>query len=158
MEFAQQLQQTALARWIGESGALYGYPLLLFLHTLGLASIAGLNAGISLRILGVAPGLTLAPMVRCYPMMWLAFAITVVSGLGLLIQDAVTKLGQPVFYVKLLLVALGVVNMQIMKTRVFGDPNLDRAPFSSTARMLAVTSLLLWIGATIAGRLIAYLV
>jgi hypothetical protein len=155
--FAQMLQQTALARWISESGALYGYPLLLFLHTMGLATIAGLNAGITMRILGVAPGLTLAPMVRFYPLMWIAFALTVVSGIGLLLQDAVTRLGQTVFYVKLLFVALGVVTLQIMKTRVFGDPELDRRPFTSTARMLAVTSLALWMGAIIAGRLIAYL-
>ena len=158
MEFAQQLQQTALARWIGESGSLLGYPLLLFLHTLGLATIAGLNAGIDLRILGIAPGIKLAPMVRFYPTMWLAFVITVISGLGLLIADATTKLAQPVLYVKLLLVLLAVVTMQMMKTRVFADPQLDERPFPARARTLAVTSLLLWIGATIAGRLIAYLV
>ena len=158
MEFAQQLQQTALGRWIGESGSLLGYPMLLFLHTLGLATIAGLNAGINLRILGIAPGIKLAPMVRFYPAMWLAFAITVISGLGLLIADAATKLAQPVFYVKLLLVLLAVVTMQIMKTRVLADPQLDERPFPARARTLAMASLLLWIGATIAGRLIAYLV
>ena len=158
MEFAQQLQQTALARWIGESGSLLGYPFLLFLHTLGLATIAGLNAGIDLRILGMAPGIKLAPMIRFYPVMWLAFAITVISGLALLIADATTKLAQPIFYVKLLLVLLAVVTMQVMKTRVLADPQIDERPLQASARTLAVTSLLLWIGATIAGRLIAYLV
>jgi hypothetical protein len=158
MEFAQQLQQTALAKWIGESGSLLGYPLFLFLHTIGLATIAGLNAGINLRILGMAPGVKLAPMVRFYPVMWLAFAITVFSGLALLIADATTKLAQPIFYVKLLLVLLAVVTMQVMKTSVFADPQLDERPFPARARTLAMTSLLLWIGATIAGRLIAYLV
>src|SRR5687767_12625796 len=38
MAFAEMLQQTALARWIGESGSLWGYPTILFLHTLGLAA------------------------------------------------------------------------------------------------------------------------
>lgn len=158
MEFAQQLQQTALARWIGESGSLLGYPMFLFLHTLGLATIAGLNAGITLRILGMAPTVKLAPMVRFYPLMWTAFVITVISGLALLIADAAGKLGQPVFYVKLLFVALGVTTMQLMKTRVFRDPQLDERPFPGIARTLAVLSLLFWIGATISGRLIAYLV
>jgi len=157
MEFAQTLQQTALAKWIGESGSLLGYPLFLFLHTLGLATIAGLNAGIDLRILGMAPALKLAPMVRFYPVMWIAFVMTVVSGLALLIADATTKLGQPVFYVKLLLVFAAVITMQVMRRRVFDDPQLDDRPFTSTARTLAMTSLVLWIGATIAGRLIAYL-
>jgi hypothetical protein len=158
MEFAQQLQQTALARWIGESGSLLGYPLFLFLHTLGLATIAGLNAGINLRILGVAPGLKLGPMVRLYPTMWIAFVITVISGLALLIADATTKLAQPVFYMKLLFVGLAVVVMQLIRTRILADQQLDDRPPGGNARMLAVTSLLLWIGATISGRLIAYLV
>jgi hypothetical protein len=157
MEFAQQLQQTAIARWIGESGSLFGYPMFLFLHTLGLATIAGLNAGINLRILGIAPGVALAPMARFYPMMWVAFIVTVISGLALLISDAVTKLGQTVFYMKLLFVALAVVNMQLIKSRVLDNPQLDERRLAGTARTLAITSLLLWIAATIAGRLIAYL-
>jgi hypothetical protein len=157
MEFAQQLQQTAFARWIGESGSLLGYPMFLFLHTLGLATIAGLNAGINLRILGVAPEVALAPMARFYPVMWAAFMVTVISGLALLISDAVTKLGQTVFYVKLLFVALAVVNMQLIKSRVLDNPQLDERRLAGTARTLAITSLLLWIAATIAGRLIAYL-
>ena len=158
MEFAQQLQQTALAKWIGESGSLLGYPLLLFLHTLGLATIAGLNAGINLRILGMAPAVTLAPMARFYPVMWAAFAMTVVSGLGLLVADAATKLAQPIFYVKLLFVGLAVVTMQLIKSRVLDDPQLDDRRLAGTARTLAFVSLLLWIAATISGRLIAYLV
>lgn len=158
MELAQQLQQSAFARWIGESGSLLGYPFFLFLHSLGLATIAGLNAGINLRVLGIAPGLRLAPMVRLYPVMWIAFAMTVVSGLALLAADATTKLAQPVFYIKLLFIALGLATMQVMKGRVLRDPQVDERPFTSTARTLALLSLAFWTGATIAGRLIAYLV
>ncbi len=157
MDFAQALQQTALARWIGESGSLWGYPTILFLHTLGLATLAGVSAGIDLRILGLAPALPLAPMARLFPTMWAAFAVAAVSGTLLLIADATTKLAQPVFWVKLLFVFLAVGNLWIMRKRVFGDPLLDQRPITSNARMLAVSSLAFWIAATIAGRLIAYL-
>jgi hypothetical protein len=157
MDFAQALQQTALARWIGESGSLWGYPTILFLHTLGLATLAGVSAGIDLRILGLAPALPLAPMARLFPTMWAAFAVAAVSGTLLLIADATTKLAQPVFWVKLLFVFLAVGNLWIMRKRVFGDPLLDQRPITSNARMLAVSSLVFWIAATIAGRLIAYL-
>ena len=157
MDFAQQLQQTAIARWLGESGSLFGYPMFLFLHTLGLATIAGLNAGINLRLLGIAPGMKVAPMVRFYPLMWIAFVITVISGLALLVTDATTRLGQTIFYVKLLFVLLAVVTMQIIRSRVLSDPQLDERPFPAIAKTLAITSLLLWVAATIAGRLIAYL-
>ena len=157
MEFAQALQETALARWIGESGSLWGYPTILFLHTLGLATLAGLSAGIDLRLLGLAPALPLAPMVRLYPVMWVAFAVAAASGVALLIADATTKLAQPVFWVKMLLIAFAVVTMQMIRTRVFGDPLIDPRPLTSAARTLAISSLVLWIAATIAGRLIAYI-
>ena len=61
------------------------------------------------------------------------------------------------FYVKLLFVALGVVNMQIMRNRIFRGPSVSSGVLPANARTLAVTSLFLWIGATTAGRLIAYL-
>ena len=156
MEFAQQLQQTAIARFVGESGSLLGYPTILFLHTLGLATVAGLSAGIDLRVLGLAPALRLGPMLRFYPLMWVAFAVATLSGLALLVADATTKLTQTVFYVKLLLVALAVVTMVLMR-RVLRDPMVDERPLDGSVKGLAVASLVLWIGATVAGRLIAYI-
>jgi hypothetical protein len=155
MEFAQTLQDTAIARWIGESGSLLGYPTILFLHTIGLATLAGLNGGINLRLLGIAPGIPLAPLVRFYPTMWLAFAVTTVSGLLLLIADATTKLGQWIFYVKLLFVVLAVVNLQLLRSRVLAVAADDR-PLPANAKLLALTSLFFLLAATVAGRLIAY--
>jgi hypothetical protein len=150
------LQDTAFARWIGESGSLLGYPTILFLHTIGLATLAGLNASINLRILGIARALPLAPLVRFYPAMWIAFVVTTASGVALLMADATTKLAQPVFYVKLVFVALAVVNLQLLRTRVLADPAVDARPLPGNARMLAVTSFVCLIAATVAGRLIAY--
>ena len=68
-----------------------------------------------------------------------------------------TKLHQTVFWVKLILVFLGVINMQIMRNRIFRGPSISSGVMPSNARMLAMTSLFFWIGATTAGRLIAYL-
>jgi hypothetical protein len=157
MEFAQQLQSTAFARWVGESGSLWGYPTILFLHTLSLATLAGLSSTIDLRILGLAPAVRLAPMTRFYPAMWAAFGVSALSGLALLVADATTKLFQTVFWVKLSFVLLAVVMMQIVKARVLADPLVDERPLASNARMLAVVSLFFWIAATTAGRLIAYI-
>ena len=155
--FLESLQQSALARFIGESGSLLGYPTILFLHTLSLGTIAGLNAGVDLRILGFGRGVPLGPLGRLFPIMWLGFAVSAISGLALLLTDPVTRLHQPVFYIKLLLVALGVVTMQMMRNRVFRNPSIDSGVLPPNARTLAVVSLCLWIGATTAGRLIAYL-
>jgi hypothetical protein len=53
-------------------------------------------------------------------------------------------------------VALAVVNLQLINRQVFTD-RADDMPPAPNARLLAVTSLLLWMAATTSGRLMAYL-
>ena len=90
--------------------------------------------------------------------MWAGFWVNAASGVALLIADATTKLANPVFGVKMAFIALGVVNMAWSKKRLFSDPEaLERGPASSHAKRVAIVSLLLWIGATTAGRLMGYL-
>jgi hypothetical protein len=156
MDFLQSLSQSAFSRWVSESGSLLGYPTILFLHTIGLGTAAGLNAGIDLRLLGFGGRIPLAPLDRMFPAMWLGFAVSALSGAALLVADPVTRLTQTIFYVKLLFVALAVINMQMLRTRVFRDPAIDQR-LPANARLLAVTSLIFWLGATTAGRLIAYI-
>ena len=155
-QFLEGIQQSGFARFIGESGSKWGYPFVLFMHTLGLGIVAGVNAGVALRLLGFGRSLAIEPLDRLFPLMWFGFILCALSGLALLATDPVTKLHQTVFYVKLLFVFLGVVNMQMMRNRIFRNP-ASSGVLPSNARMLAVTSLFFWIGATTAGRLIAYL-
>lgn len=157
MEFFQQLEQSAFLVWVREGGSLWGYPTILFLHTLGLATVAGMSAGIDLRILGFAPKIPLAPLTRFYPFIWAAFGVTAASGTTLLIADATTKLASPVFYVKMAFIAAALITLQMLKTRVLQDPLVDARPLTSKARMLSLVSLFLWIAATTAGRLMAYI-
>ncbi len=157
MEFILQLQHSAVMDWVRESGSLLGYPTILFLHTLGLATVAGLNGAIDLRLLGVGAKVPLSSLTRFFPFIWLAFGLTAVTGVILLIADAEAKLASPVFYVKLVFIVLALVNLNLLKRRVFADPNVDTHPLTSQARMLALSSLVFWVGATTAGRLMAYL-
>lgn len=157
MDFLLRLEQSGFSTWVRESSSLWAYPTVLFLHTIGLATIVGVNAGIDLRILGFAPEVPLAPMTRLFPVMWAGFGINAVSGTTLLIVDATTKLASPVFYIKMILIALALINLRLLKTHVFSDPHIDTRPLSTNAKIMAVTSLIFWIGATTAGRLMAYL-
>jgi hypothetical protein len=157
MDFLQWIEQTGLATWVRESSSLWAYPTILFLHTIGLATVVGLNAAIDLRLLGFAPEVPLSPMARFFPIMRAGFAVNALSGTALLIADASTKLANPVFYVKLVFIALALINMRLLRTQVFEDPLVDKRPLISNARILAFTSLIFWIGATAAGRLMAYI-
>lgn len=157
MDFLLRLEQTGFSTWVRESGSIWSYPTILFLHTIGMATVAGVSAGLDLRILGFAPELPLGPLIRFFPVMWAAFGINALSGTALLIADASTKLTSPVFYVKLVFIALAVINLRLVKTHVFRDPLIDKSAVSTNAKILAVTSLIFWVGAITAGRLMAYL-
>ena len=158
MDFLSSLEQSGFGTWVREAPSLWAYPTILFLHTVGLGFLVGINVAIDLRMLGVASRLPLAPMEKFFPVMWAGFWINALSGVALLIADATTKLVNPVFYVKMGFVALGVLNMAVQKRRLFREPaELERVPAPAPAKRVAATSLLLWVGATTAGRLMGYL-
>jgi hypothetical protein len=156
MQFLAALEQMPFSIWVRESGSIWAYPTILFMHTIGMATVAGLSAGIDLRLLGFSR-IPIRPLERLYPFMWWGFAINAVSGTILLIADATTKLTNPDFYVKMVFIFVGVGVLNIMRKKVFGDPRLDAAPVSSDAKRLAWISLVCWVGAITAGRLMAYL-
>ena len=152
LEFLLKLEQLPFSMWVLQTP----YPTILFLHSMGMALVAGFNAVIDLRLLGISPKIPIKPMERLYPWMWWGFAINAVTGSCLLIADATTKLTNPDFGVKMVFVFSGIVVLKIMRKKVFGDPQLDKAPVSGTAKGLAWVSLVCWIGAITAGRLLAY--
>jgi hypothetical protein len=156
MSILTSLEQSAFCAWVRESGSLFAYPGILFMHTLGLAMLVGPNAAIDLRILGVGPQLSLGPMKSLLRMMWVGFWINAVTGSILLVSDASTKLANPAFAVKMVLIALAVTDIFLLKRFVFGTGAPEPQRASSLGKILAVVSLLLWTGAITAGRLMAY--
>jgi len=157
MDFLVAVENTALATWIRESPSLLAYVFVLFLHAVGIALVVGFNAAVDLRILGVAPEVPIAPLDRFYPVMVIGFWINAVSGLGLLIASATEMMTNPLFYIKLGLILLAVINLVILRSQVLRDPYIDKRPLPAKAKVLAATSLLFWTGAITAGRLTAYL-
>jgi len=156
MEFLLRLEHMGFSTWVRESSSIFAFPSILLLHTIGMGVVVGINAGIDLRILGIAPALPLAPMERFIPLLWLGFWVNAATGIVLVIVDATAKLSNPDFYVKMVFIALALVNLRLLRNRVLRDPLVDKAPLSAQARLLAATSLFFWLGAITAGRLMAY--
>jgi len=141
--------------WVRQSGSLLSYPGILLVHTYGMAVVVGLVAGIDLRILGFAPALPLAPLQKFLPVVWAAFWINAATGTILLAADATTKMRNPDFYVKMGFIFLAVISQRMIEQRVFRDPHGDQT-LSRNAKVLAAMSLVFWLGAITAGRLLAY--
>jgi len=126
------------------------------MHTYGMAVLVVVIAGIDLKILGLMPALPLSPLRRFLPLVWAAFWVNAITGTMLLAADATTKLTNPDFGIKMLFIVFAVIVQILIQKRVFGDPEIDRRPFPVNAKMLAAMSLVCWLGAITAGRLLAY--
>src|SRR5215467_760607 len=156
MDFLQWLEQSSFPTWVRESPSVWAYPMVLLLHTIGMGVVCGINAGIDLRLMGIARAIPVGPMRKFLPILWAGFWMNAVTGTILVMQDATTKLRNVDFYVKMIFIALAIINLKLIKTRVFEDPELDKGPLPENAKILALTSIFFWLGAITAGRLLAY--
>jgi len=156
MEFLAKLEQLQFSVWVRESGSLWAFPTVLFLHTLGMSMVAGGNAAIDLVILGIWPKAAIKPLERLLPLIWWGFGINLITGSIMLMIDATTKLTNWDFYVKMSFVFLGLWVLRLMRRRVFDDPELDKGPVPLRAKQLAWASLICWFCVITAGRLLAY--
>jgi hypothetical protein len=157
MDFLSLIEHSRFCQWVTGSSSVFAFPSILLLHTIGMGIVVGVNAGIDLRILGFAPAVPLSPMERFFPLLWLGFWVNAVTGTILLAADATTKVTNPDFWMKMVFIALAIVNLRMQRKRVFQDPLIDKKPMSSNARILAVSNLIFWLGAITAGRLLAYI-
>ena len=149
------LESTALSQWIVGSESMFAFPGILALHAIGMGFAVGICLALDLRVLGVAPGVRIAEMRRFVPVVWAAFWLNAVSGVLLLIGYPTKALTNPVFYLKLLLIAVGLWLFRRIGRRVFDDAGDERAQ-SPLVQRLAIVSLVCWVGAITAGRLLAY--
>jgi hypothetical protein len=145
------LESSAFSVWMRESPSLFAFPGILAAHTVGLGLLAGLNAAFDLRLLGVARSIPPSAFMRFLPVMWTGLWINVLTGIAVLLAYPTKGLTNPVFYLKLGLIAaaLLVLRTVLRRTRA-GEAD------AQTTRMLAGVSLALWAAAITAGRLLAY--
>lgn len=151
------LEATALATWTRQSPSLWAYPTILTLHTVGLGIVVGASAVIDFRLLGFAPRIAMPSLSPLFRMILWAFVLNAATGVVLFMSDATTKSKQPIFYIKLTLIALALWNTNLVRRGIQRDGPIGAPLNSPRYRRLAVVSLILWAGAITAGRLMAYL-
>lgn len=150
------LEATPFSVWLREAPSIMVFPFILILHTVGLAFLVGANIAFDARVLGLARGVPLLSMRRYYRAMWAGFWVNAFSGVLLLIAYPTKALTNPVFYVKLTLIAVALwVGSAIRRHMLAGTvPAGVSAPGS--LKVLAVLSLALWLVSITAGRFLAY--
>jgi hypothetical protein len=156
LDFLTKIEELGFCQWVREADSLFAFPGILLLHTIGMGLVVGINAVIDFRILGFAPGVRLQSLRRFFPTMWVGFWINALTGTILLAVNATKLLANPDFYVKLAFIALAVINVFMLKKEALGSDIPETTAASMKAKILAITSMLFWLGAIISGRLLAY--
>lgn len=154
-EIFNTIEQTGLSVWLRESTSIFGFYFVLLFHTIGMSLVVGANAVVDLRILGVASDLPLRPLKRLFVIMWAGLGLNVATGLLLLTAYPTKALTNPDFYIKLTFIALAVFTMRKMSIQIFDDSSLSESAMVVKGKLMATLSLVFWIGAVGAGRLLS---
>jgi len=148
---------------IGES---WWFPLLESIHVIGITFVFGSLLMVDLRLIGIAArGYSVARMSKeLLPWTWAAFAVSVITGVGLFITAANHYMENPAFKIKMALLVLAGINMALFHFGVFRDvvkwDSLGTIPGGSTpsdAKAAGALSLFLWTGVMLAGRWVGHL-
>src|SRR5579871_2638719 len=134
-QFLASLEQSGFGSWVRDAPTIWAFPTILFLHTLGMAIVAGGSAMLSLMVLGFWPSVPMKPFARMFPWLWVAFGVNAVTGTMMLVADATNKLTSLDFYIKMALVFAGFFLLVRMRRQIFENPQLDQVPIPGGAKM-----------------------
>ncbi len=122
-------------------------PAVQTVHILAVASVVTSALMVDLRLLGL--GLrdqSVQAVARRYlPFVWWPLPVLLASGATLIVAEPARALENPVFWLKMGLLAAAIVGTLA-----------SQRPLRRSARLLAVLSLAAWVGIVFAGRWIAY--
>lgn len=149
------IEHTGLSLWVRED-SLWAFPIVLILHTVGLAFLVGANVALNARVLGLARGVPLTAMLPFFQAMWIGFWVNAVSGVLLLAAYPTKALTNPLFYVKLALIAIALVHAHWLRAHILKQPAGGGPHTPDTIRVLSAAALLCWFAAVTSGRLLAY--
>jgi hypothetical protein len=150
------LETTSVAIWVGES--LWGYPIMLGAHVVGLAIVVGLFVMRDLRLLGLFSGISYASLDSLRNLGWTGFIINAVSGCFLFSSQATIFIESTPFLLKISMIFLAAIFAAIIQNQLRDHAVTWDADGKAAGklRLMALVSTSLWMGAIIAGRLVAY--
>jgi hypothetical protein len=153
------LQSSALGMFMRDSGP-WTYPIVNLIHILGIATLFGAVLILDLRLLGVwrSSGLSSITTVAA-PVAMAGFTVAACSGVCLLAANALEYEENPFLLLKFVAIGLGLLNAIAVRRTAAWRAHTTRELSHSEVRQLAIlggASLVSWLTAVTAGRMIGY--
>jgi hypothetical protein len=142
------------------SAGVWSYGVTNLVHILGIATLFGSILVLDLRLLGLWRRVPVASLsTPAVPVAACGFAIAALSGVCLLATNASEYAGNPFLLIKFAAIALGLLNAAALSFTTAWRARAARELAAGERRQLAVfggLSLVTWLAAVGAGRLIGY--
>lgn len=153
------LEGSPLGHVMRNSGV-WTYGLVNLAHILGISSLFGAVLVLDLRLLGLWRNVPLGAIASpAVPIATVGFAVAAASGLCLISSNATEYIGNPFLLIKFPAIAVGLINVAALNRMSAWRERDRREPDERARRQLAVfgaVSLMSWLTAITAGRLIGY--
>jgi len=151
------LESTSVAVWLAESPSVWAMPVVLTLHTTGMAVLVGASWVLDLRLLGINRNVPLSAYRWVFRAVAIGLVVNLITGVLLFMKNATTWGTALPFLMKMLFVVASAATILPIRKYVLNS-GAGPSDISSNARLLAVASIVTWSAAVTAGRLLAYLV
>ena len=152
----EEMMASNLTQWI--QATYWLWPILEIFHFFGLTLLMGGLIIVDLRMIGFFSDIGLEKVKKLLPLVIFGFLVNLITGVLFLFGDPSRYLINIGFQVKMILVLLAGCNAAIYHLKVeslFSNLNLtDRLPLA--IKITGFTSLILWTGVLLLGRLIPY--
>ncbi len=158
-DFMFWLEKSALGHLMRDS-SFWTYPIVNLLHIVGLSTLFGALLLLDLRLLGCWKRVPLAGLsIPASRMAQFGFVLAASTGIGLLATKATEYVGNPYLLIKFPAIAAGLVNVTFLYRTEAWRAHAHRPLTAPEQRQLATAggvSLVCWLTAIVAGRMIAY--
>src|SRR5690606_3617716 len=162
-EWLRETQLTELALWISDSSLtlwivsnFWVLPIIQVIHILAIAASFASILMINARMFGIAGSGSMAETANRYVrVLWWALAVLLLTGVLMIIAEPIRELINPIFWIKIALVVLGVVSAIWFHKGVLRHVAGGRE-IAAADKATGVFLVILWCAIMFAGRWIAY--
>jgi len=129
--------------------SLWGYPIVLSSHAVGMATVLGIALVLCMRVLGFAKGISVVAFDKLFVVGWIGFIINLISGILLFAGSASTYFYQWTFQLKIGAILTGGVLLKFVMNAVRAN--------ATNQKLLAFICMTAWLVGVVTGRLMAYI-
>lgn len=150
IEFLFSLEDSALGLFV--SSTIWGYPIVLSLHAIGMATMVGISLMLCFRVLGFASNIPISAFIPFWRIALAGFVVNLFSGVALFFGSASELFYNWPFRIKIVLVIIGLIlTWRLVRICIRGSGDI-----TTGHRKLAAIAVLIWLSALVSGRLIGY--